>query len=69
MNFNVTNVSLVVIGAVLIYAGVKNQTPYAIVQELFGQSKGRKSKLTVESVPLGTPGAGGGGGGGGGSSW
>lgn len=73
MNFNIINASLVVVGAILIYCGVKDITPKQALQEIISGSGANKpvaasgSKSSAFSLQGGT--SGGGGGGGGGGSW
>lgn len=70
--FNVVNVSLVVVGAILIYCGVKNITPYEALQMILTGSKannpvfagtGQGSKGSAFGPKGGSAGGGGGGGG------
>lgn len=75
-NFNVITVALIVVGAILIYCGVKNVTPYQAFQQIIqGSSKntnvfagaGQGSKGSAFGKTGGK--SGGGGGGGGSGSW
>lgn len=75
-NFNVLNVTLIVVGAILIYCGIKNVTPYQALQMILtGSSKnskvfagtGQGSKGSAFGPKGGK--SGGGGGGGGSGSW
>lgn len=79
-NFNVLNVTLIVVGAILIYCGIKNVTPYQALQMIFTGSKagsgaqGLVFKSSGQGSDKGSFGkgggdVGGGGGGGGSGSW
>lgn len=57
MNFNIVNASLVVVGAILIYCGVKDITPKAALQEIISGSGSNKS--VAPPAPTGPPTGGG----------
>lgn len=75
-NFNVINVSLIVVGSILIYCGVKDVTPYQALQMILTGSKNRTNVFAgtgqgSKGSAFGPKGgkSGGGGGGGGSGSW
>lgn len=72
-NFNVINVSLIVVGAILIYCGVQNITPYQALQRILSGSANKSlvfagSGQGSKGSSFGRKGGGSGGGGGGGGS-
>jgi hypothetical protein len=74
--FNAVNVGLLTVGAIMIYAGVKNLTLKQAIQDLISKSKKKQPVATGTGIGGGTSSfnkkqgqAGGGGGGGGGGSW
>lgn len=52
-SFNIVNVSLIVVGGVLIYCGVKDVTPKAALQQIIA---GSKAGTPVAGTPASKPG-------------